>query len=382
MSAPAPKTATPASPAQTAGAAAPKPGASVTPIRPGAAAPASAASGPETKRLKKGELLFREGENSRSMYYLKTGMLRIFKKKGNSSIEIDTLHAGQIIGELAFLDGNPRSASAEALTNCELSEVSGTVFTQTLGRMPDWLKLLLKTVVGRLRTASTRIRQLEQASVAYEDGKKTNNYVYLSTTDVLKVLSAVLLVVVKYGKKDDKGYDLRIGLVQRYANQIMGVPVAKITDMVDVLSQAGFVTMTDQGFESARLTDPDFLEATISWMNEQNLLEANKKLDISLRSFIIMTLVARNLNKYPKDAEGVSKVNIGEIRTAEMKASGKEPFRMDEAQELVKTGLFSQLTIKSNEEVYTNINADHFAKIYRIQRLMKTIDALNEQKRK
>src|SRR5690348_3714743 len=83
------------------------------------------APGPQLVKLKKGQLLFSEGENSRAMYFLKSGMIRIFKKKGDSSIEIDTVHSGQVIGELAFLDGNPRSASGEALTDCELNEISG-----------------------------------------------------------------------------------------------------------------------------------------------------------------------------------------------------------------------------------------------------------------
>ena len=133
------------------------------------------APGPQTRRLKKGELLFSEGENSRAMYFLKAGMIRLFKKKGDSNIEFDTVRSGQVLGELAFLDGNPRSASGEALTECELVEISGPTFQEVLARMPDWLKIMLKTVVGRLRTASTRIRQLEQASTAFDYSDKDGN---------------------------------------------------------------------------------------------------------------------------------------------------------------------------------------------------------------
>src|SRR3954469_11463229 len=109
----------------------------------------AAAPGPQTRRLKKGETLFAEGENSRAMYYVKSGMIRIFKKKGDSSIEIDTIRSGQILGELAFMDGNPRSASGEALTDCELTEISGPTFQAVFNQMPEWLKILLKTIVGR-----------------------------------------------------------------------------------------------------------------------------------------------------------------------------------------------------------------------------------------
>src|SRR4051812_20014532 len=115
-------------------------------------------------RLKKGQLLFSEGERSRAMYLLQSGMIRLYLKKGESTVEIDTIRAGQILGELAFLDGNPRSVSGEALTECELVEISGTMFLDVLSKAPSWLKILLKTVVARLRAANTRIRQLESAS--------------------------------------------------------------------------------------------------------------------------------------------------------------------------------------------------------------------------
>src|SRR6185437_5111604 len=123
------------------------PGSAATPAQQAAQAPTS---GPQVRRLKKGELLFAEGENSRAMYLIRAGMIRLYKKKGESFIELDTVHSGQILGELAFLDGNPRSASGEALTDCELIEISGPTFQQVLVKLPDWLKILMKTIVGRL----------------------------------------------------------------------------------------------------------------------------------------------------------------------------------------------------------------------------------------
>src|SRR5690606_36959978 len=128
-------------------------------------------------------------------------------------------------------------------------EVSGSTFTNTIAKMPDWLKLLLKTIVGRLRAASTRIRQLEQASTAFDysskDGKRSAHYVYLSPHDVLKISAAILLVASRNGQKNENGLTVRTGLLQRYANQIMGVPVAKITTLIDVYSETGIMAEVD-----------------------------------------------------------------------------------------------------------------------------------------
>lgn len=359
--------------------------------KPAPSAAASQAGGAPLKRaLRKGELLFAEGENSRAMFLLGRGMVRIFKKKGTSQIEIDTIHSGQILGELAFLDGNPRSASAEALTDCELVEVSAETFTATLGKMPDWLKLLMKTIVGRLRTASTRIRQLESTNMAVDystkDGKRSSTYMYLSPIEVMKISTALLLVAARNGQKDEKtnAIEIRIGLLQRYANQIMGVPVAKITTLVDVFAQVGLVAVAEEGASSTvKLMDIDFLERCVAYLNEENLLEASKRHDVTLKGFIIMSAIAKYLGQYPKDeATGTATVNVAKIAEDEKAAnSGRETYRLDEFPELVKLGYASNVNIKSSTEAFTTIDVAKFKMAYKIQRVIKAIEAVNEQKR-
>lgn len=340
--------------------------------------------GQQVRKLKKGELLFAEGENSRAMYFVKSGMIRIFKKKGDSQIEIDTIRSGTILGELAFLDGNPRSASAEALTDCVLVEISGATFTQALARIPDWMKLLLKTIVGRLRTASTRIKQLEQASTAYDydqDGKRSSHYVYLATHDALKVSTALLLVAARNGTKSEKGIEIRVGLLQRYANQIMGVPVAKITTFLDVLNQVKIVSMGNDESAGITLLDADFLEKVVSYINEENLMEPSKRHDISLRAFLIMGFISKHLSEFPADAKtGMSTVNLAVVKKKETGPTGKEPFRIEEFQELVKHGYATQASIKSADEVLTQIKADDFTTAFKLQRVVKAIESVNEQR--
>ena len=308
-------------------------------------------------------------------------MIRLYKKKGDSVIELDTVHSGQVLGELAFLDGNPRSASGEALTDCELVEVSGAAFQQILVKMPDWLKILLKAVVGRLRTASTRIRQLESASSAFDysekDGKRSAHYIYLSPIDVLKISSALLLVGAR------NGLEVRVGLLQRYANQVMGVPVAKITTYMDVLSDTGILAISDSGGSpKVTIRDIDFLEQLITYLNEENLIEPSKRHDLTGRGFLIMSLIAKHIVKFKRDdATGLTTVNLAEIKSVEAALTGKEPFRMEEFQQLVKLNYASNLTIKSNTEVYTSVNSDTFVQAHRLQKVVLAVNVVNEQKR-
>lgn len=336
---------------------------------------------PSLRRLKKGELLFKEGDNSRSMYFIRRGMIRLYKKKGSSVIELNTVHTGEVLGELAFLDGNPRSASGEALNECELVEISSDAFQKTLGKMPEWLKILLKTIVARLRTASTRIRQLESVSTAYDysskDGRRSVHYIYLSPSDVLKICTGVLLVTCRYGE------EIKISILQRYSNQIMGIPVAKISSLLDILAETSIIEMNEnQNSTQIILRDIDFLEDLITYLNDENLLEPSKRHDINVREYFILGLINKHLVKYKKDElTGLSTVNLAEIRSVETAMTGKQPFRIDELQRFVELGYMDNLRLMSGSEVLTCIDSEKFSKSYRLQKVVMAIHSLNERKR-
>jgi hypothetical protein len=164
----------------------------------------------------------------------------------------------------------------------------------------------------------------------------------------------------------------------------MGVPVAKNTTLLDVLAQVGIMVLEDDGQGTKTfLKEIDLLEQTIAYLNEENLLEPSKRHDISLKGFMIMAMIAKHLSKYPKDnVTGMTTVNLAEIKKIEQTATGKEPFRMDEFPELVKLGYATNVTIKSSEAVFTTLKAETFVQAYRMQKVVKAIHVVNEQKRK
>ncbi len=334
------------------------------------------------RRLQKGDLLFKEGDSSNAMYLIRSGMVRIFKKKGDQQIEIDTLRSGQIVGEMAFLDGNPRSASAEALMETELVEISKSIYDTTMIQVPEWLKVLLKAIVARLRSTTTKMKNLETSSseMNYADGRR--NFIFLGVHDCLKISSAVLLVALNSKEDLPEGKRIKMASLERYANQVMGIPVAKVTSFLDILKQSNVVHISENSQDVA-LKDPVLLEAFIQYVCDENLLEPTKRHDISIRGFLVMGLIAKHLEKFPKDeASGMSNVNVMEIVKLETNPAGKEPFRMDEFIELVKLGYASNLTVISTDKQTTLIASDSFRRSYRVNRVLKIIEAMNEEKQK
>jgi CRP-like cAMP-binding protein len=199
---------------------------------------------PKVVVLNKGDILFKEGERSRGMYILQEGSLRLYKKKGQGFIELAVIHSGEVIGELAFFDGEPRSASAEALSQCKLIMVSFEQMEKQLGMLPNWLTSLIQSVVKRLRAASTKVKQLESSSVSYYGSGGNATYLYLMLPDVLKFMASMVLVASRHGKEGKNGH-VTIGpsILEMVASKMLGAPISKLMDFLDVLQDEKFIKL-------------------------------------------------------------------------------------------------------------------------------------------
>ena len=112
----------------------------------------------EEKFLKPEEYLLHEGEESNQMYYVKSGTLAVFKRKGDGENQIGTIYSGELVGEMSFLDGKPRSASVKAMSDCALVVIPHDKLEATIKKQPIWYQGLINTLVDRLRKANARIR--------------------------------------------------------------------------------------------------------------------------------------------------------------------------------------------------------------------------------
>lgn len=112
----------------------------------------------DTVHLMPNEYLVHEGEESTEMYYLQSGALAVFKRRGDQEHQIGTIISGELVGEMSFLDKHPRSASVKAMSECTLVVIPHETLEHTLDNMPKWFSALLQTLTDRLRKANARIR--------------------------------------------------------------------------------------------------------------------------------------------------------------------------------------------------------------------------------
>jgi CRP/FNR family transcriptional regulator, cyclic AMP receptor protein len=114
------------------------------------------------RQFRAGDHIFRFGDVGESMMTILTGTVRISRPtgaRGKEMILVD-LPPGEIIGEIALLDGKARSADATALTNAELLMLDRREFIPFLEEHPHLCLKLLAMVCAKLRLSDERMADI------------------------------------------------------------------------------------------------------------------------------------------------------------------------------------------------------------------------------
>lgn len=99
-----------------------------------------------------GEIIFDKGDKGDKMYVVRSGEVDI-------SIDgkvMETLSPGGIFGEMALIDGAPRSATASAKTTCEVAPLTEKTFLFLVHETPFFAIAVMRTLAERLRRTNTR----------------------------------------------------------------------------------------------------------------------------------------------------------------------------------------------------------------------------------
>ena len=108
-----------------------------------------------------GDTIFRMGDLHDSMIAILDGEVRIsIPSADGKELVLAIVYAGDVFGEIAMLDGKPRSADATALTACTLAVLDRRDVLAALGRNPDaWLGLM-EVLCSRLRRTDHHLVEL------------------------------------------------------------------------------------------------------------------------------------------------------------------------------------------------------------------------------
>ena len=137
------------------------------------------------KSFANSEYIFREGESAAYAYVIKSGTVEITKHSADGEQVLAELVAPTIFGEMALIDGNPRSAGARAKENTVVTEVTAESFKTYLSKNPEAAIRIMKTISENLRKSNQVVAKYERTKDAAADNvlPSTQNFTEKASTD-------------------------------------------------------------------------------------------------------------------------------------------------------------------------------------------------------
>src|SRR5216684_5709746 len=113
------------------------------------------------RTLPRGAVIFAKGETGTGLMGVLAGAVKISVPSADGrDIVLNIIHEGEIFGEIALLDGHPRTADATAMTDCELMVIERRDFVPFLRGQPDLTMQIIETLCARLRRTSDQVQDV------------------------------------------------------------------------------------------------------------------------------------------------------------------------------------------------------------------------------
>lgn len=105
-----------------------------------------------------GSHVFREGDPPDAAYVIDEGRVEVYTIHNDQKLILNYLGPGDLLGEMAVIDREPRSASARAVSQCTLTEVREDQISERLQQADSVVRLLVQALLRRYRTGLKAVR--------------------------------------------------------------------------------------------------------------------------------------------------------------------------------------------------------------------------------
>jgi CRP-like cAMP-binding protein len=176
------------------------------------------------RRLPSSHLLFEKGDPGDGLFAILNGQIKISTlSESGKEVILNILGPGEILGEIALLDGKERTANAHAIETCELLVLPRPDFMRFLERHPQVALGLLEILCARLRWVSE----------SYEDVvfKRLPN----------RFAKKLVLLVEHFGEACEDGMKITLQLPQQELASMVGATRESVNKQMRLWEDAGLI---------------------------------------------------------------------------------------------------------------------------------------------
>ncbi len=117
----------------------------------------------EIRTYEPNETMIRQGERNRDLIFITEGRAEISsKKEGDENLVLNEVESPYILGEIGFLSGLPRTATAKAISRTKTFIINYEIFRQITEEQPDWLNPCVTAFVSAVKSLHHKMQDLER----------------------------------------------------------------------------------------------------------------------------------------------------------------------------------------------------------------------------
>lgn len=176
------------------------------------------------KSLKQGQALFWKGDEGTALYIVKKGTIKIVLPSAEGEEIIVTMFSeGDFFGEMALLDGEPRSADAVAIESSEVFILSRTNFLSFLQTNVDAIKAILSLLSKRLRRTDDMLEDTCFLNVS------------------ARLIKKIIELAESHGQQKDNKILIDLSLTQKELGNMVGATRESINKELKLLRKQGLI---------------------------------------------------------------------------------------------------------------------------------------------
>jgi len=119
------------------------------------------ASYSHSKSVSAGTTIFERGDPGTSLFAVLRGTVKISNQSSDGKDAVlNMIPAGGIFGEIALLDGQPRTADVFAVSDCELMQIDRRDFVPLISQRPEIALKLIEILCSRIRHTSEQVEDM------------------------------------------------------------------------------------------------------------------------------------------------------------------------------------------------------------------------------
>jgi CRP-like cAMP-binding protein len=177
-------------------------------------------------RLRRGEVLFHEGDEGDRLYVVTDGKIKLGRTSADGRENLlAILGPGQMFGELSLFDPGPRSATVTAVTDCTMRSIGHDELVRWLTGRPEVARGLLAQLAARLRRANDVVADLVFSDVPG------------------RVAKALLDLSQRFGRTADDGVHVHHDLTQEELAQLVGASRETVNKALADFASRGWIRL-------------------------------------------------------------------------------------------------------------------------------------------